>query len=192
MRNRSTGVHPARARQYCSLRPKTMSFTRSMRVPATKFGNGSLGKPVARSSLPCGNIDPLGVTGTPVIDESTKAIYLNAAVDGPSGPRHLVFALSLKDGSLLPGWPVDVGDALEGEQKNFMPATRTSVVPWRYSGARFMCLSAVISAIAASITASSWVFLFPSRGQSGAGRHAGAVAASGRRVGSARTESRYS
>jgi outer membrane protein assembly factor BamB len=81
----------------------------------------SLGRPVARSSLPCGNIDPLGVTGTPVIDESTEAIYLDAAVGGPSGPRHLVFALSLKDGSLLPGWPVDVGDALEGEQKNFMP-----------------------------------------------------------------------
>ena len=81
----------------------------------------SLGKPVARSSLPCGNIDPLGVTGTPVIDESTEAIYLDAAVDGPSGPRHLVFALSLKDGSLLPGWPVDVGDALEGEHQNFMP-----------------------------------------------------------------------
>jgi hypothetical protein len=28
---------------------------------------------VARSSLPCGNIDPLGVTGTPVIDDSTEA-----------------------------------------------------------------------------------------------------------------------
>jgi hypothetical protein len=81
----------------------------------------SLGRPVARSSLPCGNIDPLGVTGTPVIDESTEAIYLNAAVDGPSGPRHLVFALSLKDGSLLPGWPVDVADALEGERQNFVP-----------------------------------------------------------------------
>ena len=79
----------------------------------------SLGRPVARSSLPCGNIAPLEVTGTPVIDESTEAIYLNAAVDGPSGPRHLVFALSLKDGSLLPGWPVDVADALEGE--HFVP-----------------------------------------------------------------------
>lgn len=48
----------------------------------------SLNTPVAQSSLPCDNIDPLGVTGTPVIDESTDAIYLNAAVDGPSGRRH--------------------------------------------------------------------------------------------------------
>ena len=81
----------------------------------------SLGRPVARSSLPCGNIASLGVTGTPVIDKSTEAIYLNAAVDGPAGPRHLVFALSLKEGSLLPGWPVDVADALEGERQNFVP-----------------------------------------------------------------------
>jgi hypothetical protein len=72
----------------------------------------SLDKPVPRSSLPCGNISPLGVTGTPVIDESGEGIFLNAAVEGPSGPRHLVFALSLKDGVPLPDWPVDVMDAL--------------------------------------------------------------------------------
>jgi hypothetical protein len=52
----------------------------------------SLGKPVPRSSLSCGNISPLGVTGTPVIDASRGAIYLNAAVETSSGPRHLVFA----------------------------------------------------------------------------------------------------
>ena len=31
----------------------------------------SLGKPAPLSSLPCGNIDPLGITGTPVIDEGS-------------------------------------------------------------------------------------------------------------------------
>jgi hypothetical protein len=67
-----------------------------------------LGKPVARSSLRCGNIDPLGITGTPVIDETRGAIYLDAAVDGSSGPRHLVFPLSLEDGAPLPDWPVDI------------------------------------------------------------------------------------
>jgi hypothetical protein len=83
----------------------------------------SLGKPVARSSLSCGNIDPLGVTGTPVIDEATDAIYLDAAIGASSGPRHLVFALSLslKDGSNRPGWPVDIADALKGENQDFVP-----------------------------------------------------------------------
>ena len=74
----------------------------------------SLGQPVPLGSLPCGNIDPLGVTGTPVIDEASQAIFLDAVVAGPSGPRHLVFALSLRDGSVIQGWPVDVGEALRG------------------------------------------------------------------------------
>lgn len=81
----------------------------------------SLGIPVTQSSLGCGNIDPLGVTGTPIIDEWTAAIYLDAAVSGKLGPHHLIFALSLKDGSPLPGWPVDVREVLERDHQNFVP-----------------------------------------------------------------------
>ena len=80
----------------------------------------SLGKPVPRSSLSCGNISPLGVTGTPVIDASTEAIYLDAAVEGASGPRHLVFALSLKDGTPLSGWPIDIMEVLAREGQTFV------------------------------------------------------------------------
>jgi hypothetical protein len=78
----------------------------------------TLGRPVARSALRCGNINPLGVTGTPVIDEANGAAYLDAAVDD-SGPHHRIFALSLKDGTPLPGWPVDVADALRGQHQDF-------------------------------------------------------------------------
>jgi len=81
----------------------------------------ALGDPVARSGLPCGNIGPLGITGTPVIDPAGEAIYLDAAVQGPSGPRHRVFGLSLKDGSILEGWPVDVADALRTNGRSFDP-----------------------------------------------------------------------
>lgn len=81
----------------------------------------SIGRPVPRSSLPCGNIDPLGVTGTPVIDDATQAVYLDAAVEEQSGPRHHVFALSLKDGSDLQGWPIDVADALGTKGLRFNP-----------------------------------------------------------------------
>src|SRR4249920_533709 len=62
-------------------------------VSGEELWQRSLGKPVPRSSLPCGNISPLGVTGTPVIDASRQAVFLDAAVEGPSGPRHVVFAL---------------------------------------------------------------------------------------------------
>jgi hypothetical protein len=79
----------------------------------------SLGRPVPLSTQPCGNIDPLGITGTPVIDEPTGAVYLDAFVDDASGPRHRIFALSLKDGSTLPGWPVDVADGLAARGQYF-------------------------------------------------------------------------
>ncbi len=70
-----------------------------------------LGTPVPLSRLPCGNIDPLGVTGTPVIDAAARTVYVAAMTtpDGGTTKRHLVFALSLGDGSVRRGWPVDVG-----------------------------------------------------------------------------------
>jgi PQQ enzyme repeat len=78
-----------------------------------------LGRPVPLSRLPCGNIDPLGITGTPVIDETRQAVYLDAMVADASGPRHHVFALLLKDGSPMPGWPVDVEQVLAAEGQRF-------------------------------------------------------------------------
>ena len=81
----------------------------------------AVGHPVRGSSLPCGNINPLGITGTPVIDPATQAIYFDAAVERPNGPRHEMFGLSLKDGTTLPGWPVDLGEALHRAGRHFDP-----------------------------------------------------------------------
>ena len=78
-----------------------------------------MGRPVPLSTQPCGNIDPLGITGTPVIDEPTQAIYLAAMVGDASGAHHRVFALSLKDGTPLPGWPIDVAEALAARGEHF-------------------------------------------------------------------------
>ena len=76
----------------------------------------SLGTPVPRSALPCGNIDPLGITGTPFIDAAARTIYLDAMTtpDGGTTKKHMIFALSLDDGSVRSGWPVDVGAAVPG------------------------------------------------------------------------------
>ncbi|MFZ0559192.1 MAG: hypothetical protein WAM55_07905 [Methylovirgula sp.] len=79
-----------------------------------------LGTPVKREALPCGDIAPLGITGTPVIDAASETLYLDAAVSLPSGPSHLIFALSLKDGTVLPGWPVDVQGAFAGQDPPFI------------------------------------------------------------------------
>ena len=92
-------------------------------VTGKELWRRSVGRPVPRSALPCGNINPLGITGTPVIDPDTQAIYFDAAVGEASGPRHELFALSLRDGSVLQGWPVDVGKALQTAGKHFDPRT---------------------------------------------------------------------
>ncbi len=71
--------------------------------------------------LPCGNIDPVGITGTPAIDDSREAVYLDAMVATSSGPQHLVFGLSLENGQLEPGFPVNVARALTPLGFNFVP-----------------------------------------------------------------------
>jgi len=76
----------------------------------TQLWTRKIGNPVPRSQLPCGNIDPLGITGTPVIDSNSRTIYVAAMTtpDGGKTKQHLIFAVSLDDGSMRPGWPVNV------------------------------------------------------------------------------------
>ena len=68
----------------------------------------TLGTPVPLADLPCGNIDPRGITGTPVIDPASATLYVEAMVESAAGPRHQVFGLSLANGQVQAGWPVDV------------------------------------------------------------------------------------
>jgi len=85
----------------------------------------SLGNPVPLVLLPCGNIDPLGITGTPVIDAGSRTIYV-AAMTTPNGggtKQHQIFALSLDDGATRPGWPVNVS-GMKYENIPFTPATQ--------------------------------------------------------------------
>jgi outer membrane protein assembly factor BamB len=84
----------------------------------------SVGRPISASSLPCGNINPLGITGTPVIDPASEAIYFDAAVESGEGPRQQIFGLSLKDGNILPGWPIDIAEALQKSGRHFDPRTQ--------------------------------------------------------------------
>jgi hypothetical protein len=88
-------------------------------VTGRQLWSRPLGRPASRAELGCGNISPLGITGTPVIDPATQAIYVDAAVGGAQGVRHLVFALALKDGATLPGWPVDIAEALRQRGQTF-------------------------------------------------------------------------
>jgi hypothetical protein len=69
----------------------------------------ALGTPVPRAMLPCGNFNPVGVTGTPVIDVATRTLYVDGMILGAgSVPKHQVFALNAATGAVLTGWPVDL------------------------------------------------------------------------------------
>lgn len=84
-----------------------------------------LGKPVPSGSLPCGNISPyVGVTGTPVIDESTKTLFVPAMENDKNGPTEKVFALDLANGAIRSGWPLNVGRALTALGKTFDPVVQ--------------------------------------------------------------------
>ena len=85
-----------------------------------------VGAPVPWSKLPCGNIDPLGITGTPVIDPATRTIYLDAMTtpDGGATKQHLIFALLADDGSIRPGWPVHPSRAVHAGGHSFQSAAQ--------------------------------------------------------------------
>jgi len=57
-----------------------------------------LGPPVPRSDLPCGNIDPTGVTSTPAIDFSAQTLYAVAFLR--AGHQHWLFGLDLVNGEI--------------------------------------------------------------------------------------------
>ena len=57
-----------------------------------------LGTPVPLSALPCGDIDPLGITGTPVYDAATRLVY---AVAETTGFRHVLAGIAVPSGKLV-------------------------------------------------------------------------------------------
>jgi outer membrane protein assembly factor BamB len=79
----------------------------------------TLADPMPLSQLPCGNIDPMGTTGTPVIDPASGRLYLDAMTKTGNGARHMVYALSLQDGSVVSGWPLDMQALLTGQGASF-------------------------------------------------------------------------
>ncbi|MDT4958571.1 MAG: hypothetical protein QOD31_2370 [Pseudonocardiales bacterium] len=57
-----------------------------------------LGNPSPAAERQCGNIDPLGITGTPVFDKASGLVFVAPEYGGP--PRHELVALDVTDGSV--------------------------------------------------------------------------------------------
>lgn len=78
----------------------------------------TLGAPVPLATLAtCGNIDPYGVTGTPVIDFASRRLFVAAQILATGNVvTSQVFALSIDTGLIVKGWPVNVTDMVPSFQ----------------------------------------------------------------------------
>src|SRR5436309_4771367 len=63
--------------------------------------------PAVTKGLPCGNINPAGITGTPVVDLASRSLFFDALIDGVT-KKHFIYSLNVDTGATNPGWPVDV------------------------------------------------------------------------------------
>jgi hypothetical protein len=76
-----------------------------------------LGDSPTANGVSCGNIHPLGILSTPVIDAASRTIYVAGAIGTTSIARHEVHALAVDDGTERTGWPVDVSKLSAGSLK---------------------------------------------------------------------------
>jgi hypothetical protein len=98
-------------------RPTIIAVTESNNVYALDAVDGSIiwqrnvGDPVPLEDLPCPpKLQTMGITGTPVVDLASRALFLDAMItpDGGTTKQHLILSLNLDTGVTNPGWPVDV------------------------------------------------------------------------------------
>jgi outer membrane protein assembly factor BamB len=85
-----------------------------------------VGTPVSGASLPCGNIDPSGITGTPVADPRSGLVFVVAY---RSGFRHVLVALSAATGAVRFERPIDPpgGDYTTEQQRAALALSHSRV-----------------------------------------------------------------
>src|ERR1700741_2905231 len=96
--------------------PMIIAVTESNNVYALNAVNGSIiwqrnvGAPVPVNDITCTNVGSMGIIGTPVVDLTSRALFLNAMVtpDGGATIKHYIISLNVDTGDINPGWPVDV------------------------------------------------------------------------------------
>jgi PQQ enzyme repeat len=80
-------------------------------LDGTVIWERNVGPPVPLSDLPCpSKFDIMGITGTPIVDIPSRALFLDAMTtpDGGETIKHLIISLNVDTGDINAGWPVDV------------------------------------------------------------------------------------
>jgi outer membrane protein assembly factor BamB len=93
--------------------PLVIAVTESNNVYALNATTGAIvwQRNVGTPSSGMGNISPLGITGTPIVDLASRSLFLDAVI---AGPNNLIFSLNVDTGATNPGWPVDVNASVSG------------------------------------------------------------------------------
>jgi hypothetical protein len=75
----------------------------------------NIGSAPTSSGAGCGDISPIGIISTPIIDAQARTIFVAGAIGTSSITGHQIHALSVDDGSeRAGGWPVDVTKVTSG------------------------------------------------------------------------------
>jgi len=109
-----------------------IAVTESNNVYALDAASGSViwhrnvGPPVPLSKLLCGDIDPLGITGTPVVDLPSRTLFFDAMTTPDNGTtlRHLIYAFNVDTGTTNSGWPVNVNATAKSGSTVFSSANQ--------------------------------------------------------------------
>src|SRR5947207_12190707 len=95
--------------------PMVIAVTESNNVYALHADTGTviwsrtdIGTPVT-SGLQCGNINPVGITGTPAVDLASRSLFFDALISG-NPIKHFIFSLNVDTG--VTNWSVDVNNAV--------------------------------------------------------------------------------
>ena len=107
-----------------------IAATESDNVYGLDAVNGSIiwqrnvGEPVSADDLICTKFDPMGITGTPIVDLASRALFFDAMItpDGGQTKKHLLFSLNVDTGDVNPGWPIDIEATASYNGVDFIPA----------------------------------------------------------------------
>src|SRR5436190_9142226 len=100
--------------------PMVIAVTESNNVYALHADTGTviwsrtdIGTPAPQGS-PCpGNILPVGITGTPVVDLASRSLFFDALISGNPN-KHFIYSLNVDTGATRANWPVNVDNAVPG------------------------------------------------------------------------------
>jgi outer membrane protein assembly factor BamB len=90
-----------------------IAVTQSNNVYALNATTGAIiwQRNVGSPASSLGNISPVGITGTPVVDLASRSLFFDAV---NSGPNNFVYSLNVDTGAINAGWPVNVNASISG------------------------------------------------------------------------------